>query len=1305
MKTIYFLCFIFVSLISSTANAAISYITSVTDSGNDDKSTLIVPASVLLGDVLVTQVTFRNRNGSDGITPPLGWILVAPQDKDSDVFQAVYYRVANATDAGTSYEWDFDGNGSRRYILGMTVFRGVDNITPIADENSATGGVFWGSLTAPSVTTTNSNSMLVALYTIEAGDQSFSPGVGMTESYDVEENNNNNGISSMVAWELFPSITATGSRVATASKDFDDGIGHLIALNEGASGPIVNSLITSCAAVDTLVINFSSDLDNVSAENITNYSLTNAALNSIAISTAVLTASNQVTLTMASGLNDLTPYNLVINDVENILGFPIAANTTESFILECDLNCITDNFVGPGALSSSWSVGNSSGSFGDPTIVDNGRLRLTDDSADVSTVATLLNQFPGAENRIQIEFDYYGYDGNGADGIAINFSDASITPAAGAFGGSLGYAQKTGIDGFAGGWLGVGIDEYGNFSSGGEGRSGGPGRINDSVSLRGSGNGTTGYPYLTGTGTLSPVIDQSGSSPGPMHRYKIIIDHTAGGSIATASVERDSGSGYVAIVPSFNIFTLNPSQVAVPANWVVSFTGSTGGSTNIHEIGDLKVCAAQPIQTFSQVDHYEISHTTPGLTCEASEVTITAHDTNHDQINVLSDTSINLTTSPSISGIVTSPVTMLTGTSSASIYLQQTSSLANIDIDVSDGVFTDDEGSSEDPRISFLDTAFRFYADGNHTDGTPIGIQISGKPSTTKAPGTQILTLRAIQTNTDTGACEAALTGIKAVEIAYTCMNPDNCSSAELSFIANETKAISGTNAGDILSYTNVDMQFNASGSAPFEFNFPDAGKIQLFANLTIAAVSPEPSFTLTGMSNEFVVRPFAFDLGFIGSYSAVDASGTRFVRAGDEFDMSVRAVNWDTNDDANGDGLVDAGRDITDNPAAINFGQEIITSAQALTIVRTLKLPLPGNSGNLTSTVINTSSNAGFFTAGITDGNPEIKLSWDEVGIIDIEVSLNDYLAVTGANILGEIENVGRFYPDHFLMTANSTNNSCGVFSYMGQPGIDIDYTIQAHKLNGGLTQNYKGDFAKATMVLVAENANDGGSHEARLNGFAATNVANWDAGEYLYADTDVFTRPVGNPDGPYSALQVGIKLDDNDAGSNLIAADLDMKADTNTDCSALGNCDAQTIGNLDARFGQLKLSNVFGPETSALNMAVRTEYFDSTSFIINTDDSCTNLVVTDPPFTPSNWTDNLDLGDAPQNLINNINSGIGLIRFDAAGLGNEGSVVYNYSASSWLKTENTGNASYDDDAVGKVTFGQFRGNDRMIYWREIVR
>jgi MSHA biogenesis protein MshQ len=185
----------------------------------------------------------------------------------------------------------------------------------------------------------------------------------------------------------------------------------------------------------------------------------------------------------------------VINNVESLLGSSIEENTNEYFILRCELNCITDSFAGPGELSNSWSVSNNSGTFGNPTIISDSRLRLTDNTRRVATVATLLNQFSGANNRIEIEFDYYAHAGNGVDSIAVNFSDASISLAAGASGGSLGYAQKTGINGFAGGWLGIGIDEYGNFSNSGEGRLGGGSRIPDSISLRVSGSGTFVFQF------------------------------------------------------------------------------------------------------------------------------------------------------------------------------------------------------------------------------------------------------------------------------------------------------------------------------------------------------------------------------------------------------------------------------------------------------------------------------------------------------------------------------------------------------------------------------------------------------------------------------------------------------------------------------------------------------------------------------------------------------------------------------------------------------------------------------------------
>ena len=53
-----------------------------------------------------------------------------------------------------------------------------------------------------------------------------------------------------------------------------------------------------------------------------------------------------------------------------------------------------------------------------------------------------------------------------------------------------------------------------------------------------------------------------------------------------------TGASYTSLVAPFDAYVVNPTQASVPVNWQISFTGSTGGSTNIHEIAGLKVCAA-----------------------------------------------------------------------------------------------------------------------------------------------------------------------------------------------------------------------------------------------------------------------------------------------------------------------------------------------------------------------------------------------------------------------------------------------------------------------------------------------------------------------------------------------------------------------------------------------------------------------------------------------------------------------------------------------------------------------------------------
>jgi len=77
-----------------------------------------------------------------------------------------------------------------------------------------------------------------------------------------------------------------------------------------------------------------------------------------------------------------------------------------------------------------------------------------------------------------------------------------LPSATGGYGGSLGYAPNTSgsvTTGLSGGYLGVGFDEYGNFSSASEGRIGGIGVKCNSITMRGptTSNSTTTNRYLT----------------------------------------------------------------------------------------------------------------------------------------------------------------------------------------------------------------------------------------------------------------------------------------------------------------------------------------------------------------------------------------------------------------------------------------------------------------------------------------------------------------------------------------------------------------------------------------------------------------------------------------------------------------------------------------------------------------------------------------------------------------------------------------------------------------------------------------
>jgi hypothetical protein len=308
------------------------------------------------------------------------------------------------------------------------------------------------------------------------------------------------------------------------------------------------------------------------------------------------------------------------------LGFPMDSVT---FIPRGDVPIASgfyfnDSFTGSEVTQSKWISTAGSGSAeavltaradvtkptggiaGLATAIDtpgNGALRLTNGNNDQSSFV-LFDQAFDSTKGVNITFDVFSYGGSGADGISFFLIDgstagANVTP--GDLGGSLGYATGVAANGttinpgLTKAYLGVGIDEFGNFSEPGEiaPGSGGPGRTLDSIAVRGKGNGTTGYQYLTGTGTLPIGIDNTAATTRGDAKRTVEIDLTSAGILNVAidlNGDRDFEDAGERAITNFNVSTLNG---AAPATYKFGFSSSTGASTNIHEVNYLAIAASK----------------------------------------------------------------------------------------------------------------------------------------------------------------------------------------------------------------------------------------------------------------------------------------------------------------------------------------------------------------------------------------------------------------------------------------------------------------------------------------------------------------------------------------------------------------------------------------------------------------------------------------------------------------------------------------------------------------------------------------
>ncbi|MFQ1878801.1 DUF6701 domain-containing protein [Aeromonas veronii] len=1031
--------------------------------------------------------------------------------------------------------------------------------------------------------------------------------------------------------------------------------------------------------------------------------LNDAILNASGEGSLLLFGYGGITLNGGSQINGYvySDQNLTLNNSAIIRGRTTSRslNMTDNSVINDQtftpiLGCFSDNFPGT-VLSDKWVVKRTSGTF-DPKIIS-GRLRMTEASGNQATSATYQRLFPAANNLVEVTFRYYAWSPNwwntGGDGLAVILSDATVTPQPGSFGGALGYAQRdNGTPGFAGGWLGVGLDEYGNFSNGNEGKVGGPGFRAQAIAIRG-GVGSS-YRYLAGTAAnLNPKIDVSGtSSAQPGHLYRLRIDSRVAGR-SMVSLDRNTGSGFSTLVAPFDAMA-TAGQEQVPADFLLSLTGSTGGANNNHELDDIQICALRSNPIGVQIDHFQLDHSGQPLTCNPETVTVKA------------------CADAACTTLITDPVT-------ATLSLTPTSASNGW---IGGNTVTFSGGSTKVQLRNNTPTAVTIGVSGSTPTTKPFSTTLckagAGTPSAAACTlnfadsgfffdvpdiysnQPQDVTISAVKKDDITKQCVPGFTGVRSVGFWGTYNNPNTNSFGSKISIDGNTIA---TYAGSVSSPTptTLDLTFDNQGKATLKkVTYSDAGQMKLSASHNGSGETA--GLVMTG-SDTFVARPVGLCITPPqGVCAAGDSSCPVFKKAGETFQVDIKAMAWES---AN-DGDICAGNLTTPNFALTNIA-----------LATQLVAPIPGQNAQVGTASYNHSN-------GMSINNiNKVTQSVSEVGVFRMTATppANGYFNYTIPS--AQSQPVGRFVPWDYSLSNGFITPACNAFTYMSQP-FASGFVLTARNLQKGTTQNYQGAFAKGVAEMVAANALDGVARDKRITLSPSLSWASGIASVNQQSPFGLNTRfdRAASPEAPFATLSFGIKVDDKDGGNTLLA-NPNMNTAVAGTCSGSG-CNAVLLGTQKLLYGRLQAGTAAGLASAPLAIPLQMQYYEGGNWLQNKEDKCTQLSLANQGFIFLNPSHTFDAATRELNLGagRKIKLGLGSSApgGDAA-LAKDGEILFHFakpdisvripykvdlakqpSQPLWLSDPTSAN---DGNLQGEAIFGSSRGNDRIIYRREVLQ
>lgn len=703
----------------------------------------------------------------------------------------------------------------------------------------------------------------------------------------------------------------------------------------------------------------------------------------------------------------------------------------------------------------------------------------------------------------------------------------------------------------------------------------------------------------------------------------------------------------------------------------------------------------------SQLDHFELSHSGQALTCNPETVVIKACANAGCSQLVTEQVSATLSLSPSSgsNGWVGGNQVLFSGGTTSAQLRNNTASAVTIGVSSSTPGFLHEtlcragSGalSAAACTLSFADSGFIF----------DVLDTLANRP--------QQVQLKAVRKDNVTQQCVPSFANVsKSVSFWSDYVSP--ATNTFGSRVMVNGSAIATAQGGATLS----NLSFDAKGEATLTVSYPDAGQMRL--NARHDGSGDTAGLVMTG-SDLFVSRPVGLCITPTqGACVAGNISCPVFKKAGDDFQLNIGAVAWQADNDTD----LCSGNLATPNftLAKIALGSQLVA-------------PTPG-----VEAVVSKLS----YDHAITASNNlnAVTQSLNEVGVFQMTATppSSGYFGYTipAASSVP----VGRFVPWDFNLVSGSVTPAFGGFSYMSQP-FGVQTTVQARNKQSGITQNYRDVFAKGVISLVAANNKDGVDRSNRLDPL----TQNWVSGQTRFDGQSRFVRlreltPSRTaPEEPLRRLRLGLKVADGETTEVSFLTGRDMNPGVTGDCQSGVNCTARqlsiTKGSDDtmiAYYGRLLASTRQGVASAPLALPLQVQYFEGGLWRANQQDVCSQqnacsqislagggIVFTDPDQRYDAGTGDLTLKDGTR-----IRLGLGNVAPGGTQTGFDGgetrfhfappnqAVRIPYQivlekqplqplAPTWLADPATA-----DHLSGEAIFGRDRGNDRIIYRREVM-